>query len=255
MSSGTRWRRSGRTLPVVAPDLRGAGRSPVPDRPWKVDDMCATIELRKALGCVRRSGRLRHRFGDFAPPLCRRGRQVVRAWCCRIRPIAWVESRAATKGGSSRWPRRASRRCCRRSSIWPSMAAEGRALWRYMDGSAGTIRGLWRARARHGRHRQHRDPQDRSPPRAGHRGAHDTLLPPPLSRGVHEMLTGSELLAMVNAVFRALSGAGGICRPGGRFPRSAGPAGEVLTCAELATSRERCNKGPAISTACRPDRF
>lgn len=188
---------------VAAPDLRGAGRSPAPDRPWKVDDRVRDlVELREALG-----------LRDVVPIGCAIGSVIAAAYAAADASVvrALVLSNTSHRLGEESRARHEGRLKLVAEkgieALLPTvidMAFDGlpkdERYWRYLErfrkndpkgygalalGMVGTDNTQILASL--------------TCPALVTVGAHDTLLPPPLSRGVHEMLKGSEFTVIENA--------------------------------------------------------
>jgi pimeloyl-ACP methyl ester carboxylesterase len=188
---------------VVAPDLRGAGRSPIPDRPWTVDEHVRdVVAVRESLG-----------LRDVVPVGCAIGSVIAAAYAAADAPVvrALVLSNTTHRLGEESRARHESRlRLVAENGIEAllpaviDMAFDGlpkdERYWRYMErfrrndprgygslalGMVGTD--------------NTRVLGSLACPALVTVGAHDTLLPPPLSRGVHEMLKGSEFAVLENA--------------------------------------------------------
>lgn len=188
---------------VVAPDLRGAGRSPIPERPWKVEEHVRDlVALRKDLG-----------LRDVVPVGCAIGSVIASAYAAADAVVvrALVLSNTTVRlGEESRQRHEARLKLVAENGIEAllpnviDMAFDGlqkdERYWRYME-----------------RYRKN-DPRGYSSlalgmvgtdnttilksltvPALVTVGAHDILLPPPLSRALHEMLKGSEFVVMEKA--------------------------------------------------------
>jgi pimeloyl-ACP methyl ester carboxylesterase len=188
---------------VVAPDLRGAGRSPIPDRPWKVDEHIRDIvAVREALA-----------LRDVIPIGCAMGSVIATAYAAADAAVVrgLVLSNTTTRLGEESRQRHESRlKLVAEKGIEAllpmviDMAFDGlpkdERYTRYME-----------------RFRKN-DPRGYGAMALGMIGtdntqilsaltcpsliavgAHDILLPPELSRNVHSLLKGSEFATIDNA--------------------------------------------------------
>lgn len=188
---------------VISCDLRGAGRSPIPDRPWKVDEHVRDlIALREMLG-----------LRNVIPVGCAIGSVIATAYAAADTDIvrALVLSNTTNRLGEESRQRHESRLKLVAEKGFEAllpmvidMAFEGLPkddrYWRYYERF------------------RHNDPQgygslalgmvgtDNSAllptltcPTLITVGAKDSLLPPPLSRAVHEAIPHSEFAMMENA--------------------------------------------------------
>jgi len=188
---------------VVAPDLRGAGRSPIPDRPQKVDVHVRDLKtLREKLG-----------LSAIIPVGCAIGSVIATAYAAEDASAvrALILSNTTDRLGEESRQRHESRLKLvaekGMEALLPAvidMAFEGlpkdERYWRYLDrfrkndprgygalalGMVGTDN----AKAL----------SSLGCPTLVVAGAHDILLPPRLSRGVHGMLKDSEFVELADA--------------------------------------------------------
>jgi 3-oxoadipate enol-lactonase len=188
---------------VVMPDLRGAGRSPIPDRPWKVDEHVRDlVGLREVLGLRR-----------VVPIGCAIGSVIAGAYAGADTDVvcALVLSNTTIKLGEESRQRHETRLKLVKEkgieALLPTvidMSFEGlpkdERYWRYMErfrkndprGYASLALGMVGTDNR-------TILESLTVPVLVAAGAHDILLPPSLSRSVHELLTNSEFVMMETA--------------------------------------------------------
>lgn len=188
---------------VVAPDLRGAGRTPAPDRPWTVDDRVRDlIEVREALG-----------LRDVVPIGCAIGSVIAAAYAAADAAVvrALVLSNTTHKLGEESRARHEGR-----LKLVAEKGIEA-LLPTVIDMAFDGLPKDERYRRYLERFRKN-DPKGYGALALGMvgtdntavlkslacpalvvAGAHDILLPPALSQGVHEMLKDSELTVLEDA--------------------------------------------------------